>query len=300
MDPFPYPFHQSLLDHTTTVTDATTTAAASTYTVHAPKSVHPNTIPDVIFGLIMISFISTIAIWANHEASKGFSITIINEAGKHSLAGKRFSVFYESNDKATRTVINTSRFIEYLLYPNQDFQRQKKQINSVTLKLAAQSFPAIVSVESQKAHEYMIILSASLMESSYKNDAFVLAVLQGMARVWLWDGEGSTPAVVLNGMVEYISTLAGFRSTEIWSSIDGATMSPENDEICWKVEDPRKVAGFLRFHDQRMQPGGGGGYGGGEVVRRLNDGMRDGWHDMMMDDALGMEAGQHVCESYDN
>ncbi|KAK9049341.1 hypothetical protein SSX86_031690 [Deinandra increscens subsp. villosa] len=295
-----YSFHQSLLDHTTTVTTATT------YSVHEitslpPKSLPPNTLPkfsDIVFRIIFISLFATVAIWANHEASKGFSITILNDAGKYSSAGKRFSVFYESNDQATRTVLNTSRFVENLLYPNQDPHHTKKQIKSVTLRLAPTNYPVTVSVHSRKAHEYTIVLSPSLMETSDNmNDAFVLAVLQGMARVWLWDGKGATPPQVLNGVVEYISTLSGFKSPEEWNS--GGEV-PEKNEICWKDEDPRKVAGFLRFHDQRKQHEGGGGGGGsdGEVIRRLNDEMRNGWQDWMMDDALGM-GGEHACASFD-
>ncbi|KAI3829480.1 hypothetical protein L1987_03605 [Smallanthus sonchifolius] len=289
-----YPFHQSLLDTTTT-----TTTTATTTTSWPPKSVNPNTLPtfsDLISRLILISSFATVAIWANHEASKGFSITILNDAGKHSMPGRRFSLFYESNDKATRIVLNTSSFVENLLYPNQDFDHRKKQINSVTLKLAPKAFPAIVSVYSRKPFEYMIMLSPSLMETSNHNDSFVLAVLQGIARVWLWDGKGVTPPALLNGMVEYISALAGFQDTKVLNFGGGATMLPVKDEICWKDEDPRKVARFLRYYDQRKQGSVGGG--GGVVIRRLNDVMRDVWHDGMMDDALGM-AGQHACASYD-
>ncbi|KAI3682819.1 hypothetical protein L1987_83106 [Smallanthus sonchifolius] len=135
-----YPLHHSLLD-TTTVT--TTTAATTTSC--PPKSVnYPNTLPtvsDLISRLILISSFATVAIWANHEASKGFSITILNDSGKHSIPGRRFSIFYESNDKATRIVLNTSSFVETLLYPkNQQFDHAKKQINSVTLILAPKPF----------------------------------------------------------------------------------------------------------------------------------------------------------------
>ncbi|KAL9993739.1 hypothetical protein Hdeb2414_s0007g00239961 [Helianthus debilis subsp. tardiflorus] len=292
----PYALHQSVLD-TTTVTAATT---AKVHTLTWPPKAHPNTlhnVPDIIFRVILITLFATVAIWANHEASKGFAIEIVNEAGKYSSPGKRFSLFYESNDQATRILLNTSGFVENLLYPNDQDQlmHTKKQINSVTLALARVNFSTLVSVYSPKPHEYTIMLSPSLMETSHNNEAFVLAVLQGMARVWLWDGKGAAPQAVLNGLVEYITTLAGFRvsDTEAWNSGD--------DEFCWKNEDPRKVAGFLRYHDRRQQLGDGGGHGGdnggGEVVRRLNKGMRNGWHDWMMDDALGM-AGHHACASY--
>ncbi|KVH90109.1 Uncharacterized protein family, basic secretory protein [Cynara cardunculus var. scolymus] len=154
----------------------------------------------------------------------------------------------------------------------------------------------MVEVDSQESHEYIISLSPSVfMETSKNDEAIVLAVLHGMARVWLWNGKGATPPVLLNGMVEYISSLAGFTVTQVWKSGGGATMwPPENNEICWKDRDPRRVAGFLRYCDQSKQAAGGGG----EVIRRLNQRMSNNWHDGMMDDAIGM-AGQHACASYD-
>lgn len=209
------------------------------------------------------------------------------------MAGERFSFFYESNDKATRILLNTSKFVENLLYPNQDSLHMKKQINSVTLRLASTNISSIVSVDLRKPHEYLIDLSPSLLETYNNNELIVMAVVQGIARVWLWDGKGATPPVLLNGIVEYITNLAGFTITKVWNSGGGTTVLLEYNEICWKDEDQRKVAGFLRYYDQRLtQPGGGG-----EIIRRLNEGMRNGWHDWMMDDALGM-TGQHACASY--
>ncbi|KAK1431143.1 hypothetical protein QVD17_14413 [Tagetes erecta] len=279
----PYNSHQSLLD--TPHGDHVHTPSSP-----PPKSTNPDAPPsvsDLILRLLLISSFATLAIWANHEASKSFSITIINDAGKHSLPGKRFSIFYQSNDAATRIVLNTSRFVEHLLYPSYDhqgLQHMKKHINSVTLRLAPIKLPSIVHVSSQKPGEYVIILSPSIMGEacSHKTDEFVLAVLKGMARVWLWDGNGAVPEVVLNGMVEYITYLAGFRTT---------FMLLENIKMnCWEDEDPKKVAGFLKFYDH--------GGGDGEVIRRLNDGMKDKWDDEMVGDAVGVR-GQHACASYD-
>ncbi|KAI3666870.1 hypothetical protein L6452_41909 [Arctium lappa] len=286
-----HPLLQTLLGTTTCID------GVPPLTPRRSTSADPNIItklPPIISRLTLISFIGIIAIWANHEASKGFSITILNDAGKLSLSRKHFSLFYESNDKATRIVLNASTFVENLLYPNnyQHFLHTKKQINGVTLRLAPNNFPTMVTVESPKPHEYIINLSPSVMENSNNNDAIVMAVLQGMARVWLWDGDGVTPAVLLNGMVEYISSLAGFKMTEFVKKSGG-----ENNEICWKSEDPRRVAGFLRYYDQRKQVAGGGGGGGGVVIRLLNEGMRKGWNDGMVDDALGM-AGSLACASY--
>jgi hypothetical protein len=42
------------------------------------------------------------------------------------------------------------------------------------------------------------------------NYAMVSLVQRSMARIWLWDGESSAPPTLLDGLVEYISMVAGF------------------------------------------------------------------------------------------
>ncbi|XP_059664287.1 uncharacterized protein LOC132310064 [Cornus florida] len=59
----------------------------------------------ILLRVISVLLIGIISIWANYEASKGFKITIINEAAD-SPAGKRFTLLYVSNDKATRILLN--------------------------------------------------------------------------------------------------------------------------------------------------------------------------------------------------
>ncbi|XP_071717775.1 uncharacterized protein [Rutidosis leptorrhynchoides] len=289
----PHHLQQSLL--TTTITAATTDYDVRERTPLALTSSHSTktNVPSIIFRVFLISFVGIVSIWANHEASKGFSITIVNDAGKYSSSGKRFSIFYDSNDKATRILLNTSIFVEKVLYPNQEIQHNKKQIKGVTLRLASTNIPSIVSVHSPKPHEYVINLSPSLMETSNNNELVVLAILQGLTRVWLWNGNGETPSVLMNGIVEYISNLAGFKSSDLSTFSENDSILREYNGICWKDVDQRKVAGFFRYVDQSKPPIGGGG----EVIRRLNILMKSGWHDSMVDDALGMD-GHHACASY--
>ncbi|PWA41672.1 plant basic secretory protein (BSP) family protein [Artemisia annua] len=286
-----HPILRSLL---TTTTTTTTTATETTNTIiYEAKSVSPNDRFGILFRMLVISFIGIISIWANNEAAKGFSINVVNDAGTSSLSGKRFRLFYESNDEAVRIVLNTSTFVENILYPNENSKHKKKTITSVTLRLAPTEIPSIVSVDSPKNNDYVISLSPLLFESINNNRAVVLAVLQGMARVLLWDGNRATPPVLLDGMVEYISSLAGFTRTElIWNS--RATVSSlEHNDVCWKAMDPRKVAAFLRYWDENKKPGAVRG----DVIRRLNEAMRNEWRDSMMDDALGM-AGHDACATY--
>ncbi|GKB94113.1 plant basic secretory protein family protein [Tanacetum coccineum] len=289
-----HPILRSLLTTCTTSSTTATTTLAETNIIYEAKSVSPNIISNrfgILFRILLISYIGIIAIWANNEAAKGFSITIVNDAGTSSLSGKRFRLFYESNDEAVRIVLNTSTFVENVLYPNENFKHKKKTITSVTLRLAPTEIPSIVSVDSPKHNDYVISLSPSLIESTNNNRAVVLAVLQGMARVLLWDGNRATPPVLLDGMVEYISSLAGFTRTEIWNSC--ATVPLEHNDVCWKAMDPKKVAAFLRYWDENTKPG----LVRGDVIRRLNEGMRNEWRDSMMDDALGM-AGHNACATY--
>ncbi|KAL0720297.1 hypothetical protein Bca4012_034896 [Brassica carinata] len=82
-----------------------------------------------IFSVILVGAIS---LWANHEASKGFSITIINEA-KETPSGKRFSLFFESDDAAVRVLLETSFSAERLLYDGVP-HRLRKRVNHVTVR----------------------------------------------------------------------------------------------------------------------------------------------------------------------
>ncbi|KAK3039078.1 hypothetical protein RJ639_028529 [Escallonia herrerae] len=235
---------------TTTVATAVTTTTAAATGSHI-KFVSSNA--RIFVRLLFIIFIGTLSIWANHEASKGFTITIINEAAE-SPSGKRFSLFYLCNGKATRILLSTSTFVEKLLYPNN--AHPKKRVNHVTLRLSSRNLTHPALVESRKNHEYVIHLSPSVMEETNFNQAMLTALRRGVARLWLWDGHDSAPPGLINGMVEYITSLAGSRPV-----LDSGRAKES------------AVARFLNYCE-RQKPG---------FIGRLNRGMEREWHDQTVD-----------------
>ncbi|KAI4308090.1 hypothetical protein L6164_031200 [Bauhinia variegata] len=248
---------------------------------------------SIVIRILLVLLVALISLWANYEASKTFEVTIINDS-KHSPAGRRFELFYVSNDKATRILLNTSSFVEDLLYPS-NLQHPKKQIDHVTLRLAGRNFnttPAVAVTATGNRYScgksftsYIIDISPTSLEEANYNHAIVSAVQQAMARVWLWDGESRAPPQLVDGMVEYITELAGFRQ-ENFSGARAQLPECEEGHIRWEDKDPRDVAHYLHFWEA---------YGKG-FIQRLNQALIDTWHDKMVDQALGMP----VCRLYNN
>ncbi|XVF60741.1 hypothetical protein PTKIN_Ptkin08bG0072400 [Pterospermum kingtungense] len=189
---------------------AITTTASSANTKEDNKNGFFSSSSGVISRIILVIFIGTISIWANHEASKGFKVTIINN-DKDSPAGKRFALFYVSNDEGTRIIQNTSALVENILYPADSYQA-KKPVHHVILQMATNNLTTEVIVETSKTKNfaYIISLSPSLLEENNTKYAVISAIQRGMTRIWLWDGESRAPPWLIDGMEEYIWSQAGF------------------------------------------------------------------------------------------
>ncbi|XP_058101187.1 uncharacterized protein LOC131245623 [Magnolia sinica] len=257
-------------DHHVNQSPPTTTISSSTSTI--------------IHRIITVLFIAIMSIWANHEASKGFEITITNDA-TDLPAGRRFGLLFVSDDKATRIIINASHFVENILYP--DDHHPRKPIDRVTLRFSGQNLTeegAIVAVDRRSPREFVVQISSHIMDMAHVEWAMAAAVQQGITRVWLWDGNGSAPVSLLDGMIEYISIVAGFSPSP--SDYGGAVL-PESDGGCWAGMDRVGVARFLQY-GEALRHG---------FVARLNRAMQGPWHVRMVDDALGWPA-QMLCASY--
>ncbi|XP_013673101.1 uncharacterized protein LOC106377415 [Brassica napus] len=153
-----------------------------------------------IFSVLLVGAIS---LWANHEASKGFSITIINEA-KESPPGKRFSLFFESDDTAVRLLLETSFFVERFLYDGVP-RRLRKPVNHVTVRFNGNRSDKFSVASNASNGEYVIGLSSSLMKTSEFRDAVEAALRRSMVKVWLWgdnDESGASPELVA-GWLDY-------------------------------------------------------------------------------------------------
>ncbi|KAH0721791.1 hypothetical protein KY284_006821 [Solanum tuberosum] len=155
----------------------------------------------------MVIFVGIVSLWANYEVSKGFSITIVNEAIEGTFANKRFDLFYVSNDEATRLVLRTSKFVENILYPISDRQDYgqpgiKKQVKHVILQLSSRNLTSSIIVKSSRDDKdvFVVYISPSILEGpNYKRDMF-LALQKGMARIWLWDGQGVVGRARIKGL----------------------------------------------------------------------------------------------------
>ncbi|KAK8553219.1 hypothetical protein V6N13_089430 [Hibiscus sabdariffa] len=293
------PFNLFIMeDYTLSIPLLTTTATA---TATAAKE-DTSTTSGIICRLLFLILIGTISVWAKHEASKGFKVTIINNAAvKHSPAGRRFHLFYVSNDEATRIILNTSALVENILYPNHP-DKTKKPVHHVVLQLAAgenNPLTTKVSVATSKGKEsvYVISLSPSIMEKSDVKYSVTSAIQRAMARIWLWDSESSgAPPWLIDGMAEYIWIQAGFGHRDEETTLhSGPNLPPDQfcfvvSELCSKSKmnmsgtcgdhggvcrarederDPEIVAGALGYVEQRHK-----GY-----VEGLNRSLRvrDGW-----------------------
>ncbi|XP_054817331.1 uncharacterized protein LOC129317040, partial [Prosopis cineraria] len=166
----------------------------------------------------------TTALWANYEASKTFSITIINDAGIPQLAAVLLSLTSLTTESPDYS-LNTSSFVERFLYPDPFSIPQEAHIPRYPPPCSQKSHrPSAIVSAGRKVNAYVIDLSPSLLEEDNHKEEIVSSVLRAMVRVWLWDGKSGAPARLLDGVVEYVADLAGFSGEEVAVAWEG---SPE-------------------------------------------------------------------------
>ncbi|XP_038886866.1 uncharacterized protein LOC120077080 [Benincasa hispida] len=275
-----------LLSSTTSTSTSTSTSGTGTGAPATPTSPnHSLSLSNqaVAVRLLLVAVVGLTSLWANHEASKGFDITILNNA-KGSPAGQRFDLFYVSNDEATRLLLNASSFIENLIYPSPDFSKKKVKSVHLTLSLRDLSSNVVAVEQLDGGVDFVVHLSPSIFNERNVNHAMSAAVLRGMSRVWLWNGEGHAPPSLLDGMVEHIVTAAGF----VEKKYSGGAVSTlaACEPMWWKDIDPMEVAMFLDYHERQQQG----------FIQRLNQGLKSRWHDRTVEDVLGVPA-QRPCGS---
>ncbi|KAL6286933.1 hypothetical protein ACE6H2_011323 [Prunus campanulata] len=227
---------------------------------------------NILVRFLSVFFIGLLALYANREASKGFDITIINDI-KDSVAGRRFHLFYVSNDKATRIILDTSNF---------HMHNPRKHINHVVLRLSSlnstsDNMGVVVHHSPNKKNDHFILdISPSIMDDQPNNAhrALVTAILRGMGHVWLWDSGARAHPELIDGMVEYTRMVAEQGLFGETKSYGMSTKLPGCDKFWWKDKDPQVVAQMLNYYE---------GHSKG-FIQRLTGAMRD----RMVDDALGM------------
>ncbi|KAL0362526.1 UNVERIFIED_CONTAM: hypothetical protein Scaly_1207800 [Sesamum calycinum] len=265
---------------TTTTTSPAVAPPLDDHVVDNLKPISSNS--SIILRLSLVAFIGIVSIWANHEASKGYDITIVNESADTFL-GNRFQLFYVSNDEAVRLVIQASKVVENFLYPDHD-SRIKKPVSHIIVKLADRNLTDNIIVESDTDQKFVLNISPLIMDGTNFGQAMVQAVQRGVARIWLWDGRGNAPESLIHGIVEYMID-------HLWATRPRSDRAKplRSATTCWKDGDSRVVAEFLDYCERR-RPG---------FIRRLNHGMMDGWDDGKLDGLLGQPA-QNLCTSYES
>ncbi|XP_062232241.1 uncharacterized protein LOC133929489 [Phragmites australis] len=244
-----------------------TAAASSSITIDDTVQVaaSPST-QSIVFRVLAVLAVACASLFAQHEASKGFGIDVVNAAPRDTVAGRRFHLFFVSNGRAERILHDANRDVEQALFPDASFPR--KRVTRVTVKMAGHNLTADATVDAAAPGEYVVTLSPGLMASTGRAaDAVAAAVRRAVARMWLWDGRGAAPACVTESMVEYLA--------------DGAELTASQPEEEDEEDEPQCMsARFLRHLEQRRSG----------FVARLNRAMRDRWSDAAVDAALGAPA----------
>ncbi|KAJ8424661.1 hypothetical protein Cgig2_003095 [Carnegiea gigantea] len=239
--------HHPLLPSATT-TSITTGATTSNDDADATSS-NFGIAPRILL-VLLIGLIST---WANQEASKGFMITVTNDMENTSL-GEKFSLFYVSNDEVDIRLANRNLARDHILAAEGVGEKSK----------------------------YVIFISPQVMEFSDFRRRIKREIQRGMAEILLFGIQNGAPKTMLDGMVEYISNLAGVGPERRVFKLRDVR------EKCWEDEDQEVVAEFLGYCEGKSEG----------FIGRLSQAVREGsWDEETLDRALGMPA-KYLCESF--
>ncbi|XP_040380412.1 uncharacterized protein LOC102721084 [Oryza brachyantha] len=258
---------------------ATASSSSSAAAAESPSSSPSNA--SIVARVVAVLAVASVSLFAQHEASRGFHIDVVNAAPRDTVAGRRFDLFFVSNGRAERVLHYASRGVEEALFPDASFPR--KRVTRVTVKMAGHNLTgddgavAAASVDGVAPGEYVISLSPGLMYSTSDKaaDAVAAAVRRAVARMWLWDGRGAAPARVTEAMVDYLASGANA------NAIEASPAADDNDA-------PQCMSARFLTHLERRRGG---------FVARLNRAMRDRWSDAAVDAALGVPA-RPACAAY--
>ncbi|KAF3791550.1 hypothetical protein EJ110_NYTH14208 [Nymphaea thermarum] len=265
----------------------------------------------ITLRLFTVFAVAAVSVWANHEASKGFDIHVRNEIAD-ATAARRFHLLFVADDRIDRMVLSSSRAAERLLY-GENAQKRKKVVKrvSITVRLSASDQPgntAFFAADAGNCAEqcfcYTIYVGSGILRE--KEDVWKVrrvvgsAVQKVMAYVWLSDGDGRTPAALLDGIAEYVTRASvggeGLNVARVptgegngrtgETNVSGSSRRGRSGE-CWLAEDPGEVAAFVGYCEC-MSSG---------FVARLNEKMAEGWRPEMVDEVLGTSS-MRLCSSF--
>ncbi|KAG6479910.1 uncharacterized protein LOC122019505 [Zingiber officinale] len=235
----------------------------------APPSPASDDSPGFLIRLLLLVAVAAFSLWANYEASKSFQVTVLNNnAAAASVSSspptRRFDLLFVANGRAARLVHRAADSVQRALYPDASFPR--KPVERVTLSMepvVAADHGDCVREETvavrrgRREGEFAVELRPRVMAAADVAEAVGGAVRRGVARVWLWDGQGRAPKRVLAALEDYLATssadaLRGASLASQSRNHSAATVLPQEDFVC---------------------------------VARLNRAMKDGWDDRMLTEA---------------
>ncbi|CAO2818209.1 unnamed protein product [Amaranthus hypochondriacus] len=264
----------------TSVTHATTTETTTSGHDTTTSSTYALSV-----RLLMFISIGAMSVWASHEASKGFMITVKNSMINTSL-GQKFNLFYVSNDEAIRLVQNSSSFASKILFPADHSRILEKLIEIEVQFVSDHNLTNYIHSFEQKS-KYIIFIDSYIM--GYKDFKYRITkeIMKKMGEILLINLRNKAPNSLLDGMVEYINDLAGFGD-----HLEENVMKLRNNnrviKKCWEDNDSRLVAKFLGYAEEKCEG----------FVGKLNEEMgKNGWFEEIMDKLLGMETIQ-LCSSF--
>ncbi|PKA55582.1 hypothetical protein AXF42_Ash006784 [Apostasia shenzhenica] len=236
---------------------ASASASASEATERRPSS--SPSIRTIATRLSSLLLLLSLSLWANHEASKGFAVSVLNSAAA-SPAGRRFNLLFASNGRAATAVFLAAAAIEPTLFPDPHLF-PRKPIRRISIELACHNISSsVILSHGPAAGEFTVSLSPDLATGQDSASKLPVALRYGVARALLWDGGGASPPELMEALADYLTSPSSFKRPA----------AVRHRESCWAAAE------FVEFCERR-RPG---------FVARLNRAMREGWTEVAVDQAL--------------
>ncbi|KAG6506441.1 hypothetical protein ZIOFF_031764 [Zingiber officinale] len=176
------------------------------FNVATPPSRSTSSPNLVVLGIFIL--VVTFSFWANYEVSKSFDVNVLH-ATPHAVAGRCFNLFFVDNGRAIRLVLAASSSVQRALFPDVTFPRKPVHRVTVSMDAGGGLNDTVVVIRAGVAeNEFEVLVNPTVMEAADVQGAVEAAVRHGMARMWLWDGQGKAPRWLLDAMVEHLSPLA--------------------------------------------------------------------------------------------
>ena len=132
-----------------------------------------------VLRVVTVVAVACASLFAQHEAGKGFAVSVANDLPRGSVAARRFDLLLVSNGRAERALLRASRAVERALFPDASFPR--RQVRRVTVRMAARNLTG-AAVHSAAPGEYVVSLGPGLASSAPAAEACVAELVRRVER----------------------------------------------------------------------------------------------------------------------